>query len=57
MAGSMFRQMELTLSHWGGRSRITEHGGAGSGFHPAIVRTYVRAFAFSAIPEIGGAAR
>jgi hypothetical protein len=33
-----------------GRSRITEHGGAGGGFHPAIVRTDVRAFALSVIP-------
>ena len=32
-----------------GRSRITEHGGDGSGFHPAMVRTCARAFA-SVIP-------
>jgi hypothetical protein len=36
---------------------MTEHGGAGSGFHPAIVRTYTRTFALSAIQDIGGAAR
>ena len=33
-----------------GCSRITEHGGDGSGFHPAMVRTCARAFALSVIP-------
>ena len=33
-----------------GRSRITEDGGDGSGFHPAMVRTCARAFALSVIP-------
>jgi hypothetical protein len=33
-----------------GRSRVTEDGGAGRGFQPAIVRTCARAFALSVIP-------
>ena len=33
-----------------GCSRITEHGGDGSGFHPAMVRACARAFALSMIP-------
>jgi hypothetical protein len=33
-----------------GRSRITEHGGDGRGFHPAMVRTCARAFALSVMP-------
>src|SRR5208337_4630877 len=33
-----------------GRSRVTEHGGAGGGFHPAMVRAQARTFALSVIP-------
>ena len=32
------------------RSRVTEHGGFGSGVHPVMVRAHARAFALSVIP-------
>jgi hypothetical protein len=43
-AAALNIQVTRDLPHFSnGSSRITEHGGDGSGFHPAIVRTYVRA--------------
>jgi hypothetical protein len=44
-------EWEVTLARaTRGRSWLTEHGGGGNGFHPAIVRTCVRAFELSVIP-------